>query len=538
MPTIARYEVQIDNALAAHDIIAAAQLAVQALTFGLKSPLILNLAAWQREEARDFEGARAILNDALLLSPNDLLLHLSIATVLRKAGAIRDSLTLLDTLEPFLADNVAFWLERAYANEADGMLDCAAADFELAHQLDLNSVVPLAGLAGVRSRQRRFGEARRHAARIHAVDQNNLAASLAIVRCDLAEGHVDQAKERLIVLLGRTEPVSLEQMTAQSLLGDAFDRMGSAPEAFAAYQVSKQTYLLLHGHQTFQQPSHTQFINRIASEIKATDDKFWLSRPQVSPPQCNPHIFLLGYPRSGNTLVETILVGIEGVKSLEERPTLFDADTRFLVKQEGIEELARLSLTDINDLRSAYWRRVEENCTELRSNAFIDMDPLKSLKLPIIGKLFPDAKILLMQRDPRDVVWSCFHTNFGFSAAATEFVTLGTTARHYAALMALIELCRSKMALNLLVVRYESLVSDFDEVTEQICQFIELPWHSGLRDFDRIAQKRAVRTASAGQVQRALYDGSGQWRRYAEYMQPVLPILKPWIEKFGYEVDR
>jgi hypothetical protein len=56
-----------------------------------------------------------------------------------------------------------------------------------------------------------------------------------------------------------------------------------------------------------------------------------------------------------------------------------------------------------------------------------------------------------------------------------------------------------------------------------------------VRGFDRTAAKRGVTTASVGQVTRGLYDGTRQWEPYFEYLEPVLPILQPWIDKFGYD---
>jgi hypothetical protein len=39
-----------------------------------------------------------------------------------------------------------------------------------------------------------------------------------------------------------------------------------------------------------------------------------------------------------------------------------------------------------------------------------------------------------------------------------------------------------------------------------------------------------VGTASVTQVRRGLYDGSGQWQPYRRYLEPVLPLLQPWID--------
>ena len=166
--------------------------------------------------------------------------------------------------------------------------------------------------------------------------------------------------------------------------------------------------------------------------------------------------------------------------------------------------------------------------------SFVDMDPLKATRLPLIARLHPQAKVLIMRRDPRDVVWSCFKTNFALTNAALDFTTLEGAALHYAAMMELIELARARLDLAFHEVRYEGLVRDFDGETQAMCAFAGLDWSEDLRRFGSTAKRRGVATASAGQVRQGLYDGSGQWRPYAEFLEPVLPILAPWIEQLGY----
>jgi hypothetical protein len=140
-----------------------------------------------------------------------------------------------------------------------------------------------------------------------------------------------------------------------------------------------------------------------------------------------------------------------------------------------------------------------------------------------------------MRRDPRDVVWSCFRTNFALSAAAMEFTTLESTARHYDVLMTLMERCFEVLPLTVHELRYDALVRDFDATTQALCDFLGLSWSPEMREFNKTAQRRGVATASAAQVRRALYDGTRQWERYKAQMEPVLPILAPWVEKFGFD---
>jgi hypothetical protein len=115
-----------------------------------------------------------------------------------------------------------------------------------------------------------------------------------------------------------------------------------------------------------------------------------------------------------------------------------------------------------------------------------------------------------------------------------EYTTLERAARHYDALMRLTELARERLPLTLHELRYEALVSDFDSTTRALCAFTGIAWRPEIRRFDRTAKARGVSTASAGQVRKGLYVGRRQWEPFARWLEPVMPILAPWIERFGY----
>ncbi|HEY2444665.1 MAG TPA: sulfotransferase [Rhizomicrobium sp.] len=171
----------------------------------------------------------------------------------------------------------------------------------------------------------------------------------------------------------------------------------------------------------------------------------------------------------------------------------------------------------------------------LRRKIFLNKMPFNSLRLPLIGKLFPEAKVLLSIRDPRDVVLSCFRNHFDISSMTFEFLALDDCARFYAAVMELVDLYRQKLPLTLLECRYEDIVTDFDTTIARICAFSGIPQTDSMHEFARAAETIDRRNPSAAQLARGLYtSGIGQWRRYRDQLEPVLPILKNWIDRFGY----
>ena len=522
----------IETALAANDIARAAGLAEAALAAGEAHPMLLNLAAWAREEAGDLDGAAALLDRALLLAPGDPLILAAIAGTLRKRGRLADAIRTIDASLATETGNAAAWLERGLILEAGNSLGPAAASYERAAALDPGLVPALAGIAGVAARTGDAGRVRALAARALAIAPRDVTATVALARIEIEGGDAAAAAARLQPLADDPALPPGHRLLVAGLLGDALAKLHRPAAAFAAYDAANRAFLDLHARLIDPAgPTHRARVEGVIAGVAGTP----LSGPPPLPPipgEAASHVFVCGHPRSGNTLAENVLASLPGAQAIEERPTLAEAET--YLTEAGIARLAALDAAALARLRGHYWAKVAACGVTMPPNLLIDMDPLKSVQLPLIVRLFPAAKIVLMRRDPRDVVWSCFRTGFAPNAATFEFTTLDRAARHYDAVMRLTELCLARLPLQVEIVRYESLVADFDATTRALCGFIGADWTPALRRFDRTAQRRGVTTASVAQVRQGLYDGSGQWRPFADQLAPVLPLLAPWVERFGY----
>jgi hypothetical protein len=161
--------------------------------------------------------------------------------------------------------------------------------------------------------------------------------------------------------------------------------------------------------------------------------------------------------------------------------------------------------------------------------------PFYCVFLPLVAKLFPRAKIIFALRDPRDVVLSCFRRRFVMTEQIYELTTLESTAGHYDAVMSLCDLYREKLGLNFYDVRHENLVADMEGETRRLCESLGIVWNAGMARVSETAQRRPINTPSGPQLAHGLSSkGVGQWRRYGEYLAPVLPKLAPWVDRFGY----
>jgi hypothetical protein len=167
---------------------------------------------------------------------------------------------------------------------------------------------------------------------------------------------------------------------------------------------------------------------------------------------------------------------------------------------------------------------------------FVDKQPMNSLHLPVIARLFPGARILVARRDPRDVVLSCFRRRFLMNRYTYELLTLEGAARLYAAAMRILDRTGRLAPLSALTVGHEDLTQDFEGAMGQICAFLGLPWSPALASFSGRVRSKAVATPSASQLARGLNsDGVGQWRRYARQLGSIMSTLDPWVERFGYD---
>ena len=167
---------------------------------------------------------------------------------------------------------------------------------------------------------------------------------------------------------------------------------------------------------------------------------------------------------------------------------------------------------------------------------FVDKHPLNTLRLPVIARLFPDAKILFACRDPRDVVLSCFRHRFYMSAPIYELLSIEGAARYYDAVMQLMIRLTAALTLDTCLVRHEDLVTEFAREMKRICTYLGLDWVPAMGDFALRTKNRTVLTPSTAQLVRGLNtEGIGQCRRYREQLAPVLASLEPWVKRFYYD---
>ena len=254
-------------------------------------------------------------------------------------------------------------------------------------------------------------------------------------------------------------------------------------------------------------------------------------------------IFILGFPRSGTTLLEQTLSASPAIAAGDELPLINQIAAimpRLLESPiEYPEALSELWMGDKRDglaeLRDHYLHRVK-HLGVVRDGAghFTDKMPLNEVHLGLIGLLFPQAPLLHVIRHPLDIMVSAMSNIFthgGFCGT-----TLESAAKHLVLAHDLVSHYRAEMDLRYLAVRYEDVVRDQAATIQSVFKFISVPYDPAVLNFE--TNSRYARTASYAQVTEKLYDRSvGRYRHYLLHLAPAIAILEPLIARLGYTIE-
>jgi tetratricopeptide (TPR) repeat protein len=531
---------RVVQALRADQLDEAKVLALDALAQGAEHTILLNLRAMTLEDEGRYAEALKDLRRAHFLSPRDFGILNACGLCLARMDRHDEALQCYDQALALEQGFGPLWFNRAWVLERLGEKAKAAQSYAKAVEINPQNAHAWANAATLAVTRGDAGAAIAMAQKALALEPDNITALLAIAAAHM--GEPAEAERRLRAVIAAPVLGPFDRALAFGQLGDALDAQGRSAEAFDAYA---------HGNALFQEESRARF--EAPGKATVPDTQAWLiDWAEALPPGAwagapeggrglageTGHVFLLGFPRSGTTLMESALGAHPEVASLEERATMGAAIRAFLDRPQDLTRLGRLSRWELQPFRADYWNLVRSFGVEPRGRVFIDKHPFNVPMLPVIARLFPGAKVIFARRDPRDVVLSCFRRRFNINASTYEFLDLRRTAAYYDRTMRLAALFREKTPYPEHVLSYERLVADFSGEMGAVCDFIGIDLRPQMLDFAGRARRGDVASASSAQIARGLYaDGAGQWRRYREQLEPVMDLLAPWVEKFGYPID-
>jgi tetratricopeptide (TPR) repeat protein len=485
----------------------------------------------------DLAEAETHARNAVRIAPRDPQSHNLMAMIMTEANRpqigefhYRKVIELLDRPSPIVLANLAWNLKN------QGKMDEARRLYTESVRLDPRIVQTLLGWARLEETDRDFAR----------------AAALLDDAERLSPGDRSVLLSRA-VLLGRTRAYDdalavLDTLHADRALGPAewtekgrlLDRLERYDEAFAAFAEGKRVLREISG-QSYRDEEAAQLAARLKGFFTAERLSI-VPRAKPASSGAQP-IFIVGFPRSGTTMVEQTLSAHPRISAGDELPTINDITLlmpRMLNSPLAYPEaLADLWMGDqheaLDNLRDYYLQRARQLGAIGKGAArFTDKMPLNEMHLGLIALLFPQAPIVHVLRHPLDVVLSVFsnHLTHGYYCA----YALESAAQHYVLIMDLVEHYRGQMTLRYLPIRYEDIVDEQEPNIRKLLDFVGEPFDRRCLRFDQ--NRRYARTASYAQVAEKLYDRSRyRYRHYLKELAPVLPILEPAIRRLGYTID-
>lgn len=244
-------------------------------------------------------------------------------------------------------------------------------------------------------------------------------------------------------------------------------------------------------------------------------------------------VFIVGMPRSGTTLVETILSRHREVFAAGELPMMGSINTQmrhFAKTRLNFSGTANgfLPLMPHDHFAAAAQtclKMVDDRANGQKFKRFTDKMPSNAFQIGLISMMFPKARVIHVMRHPLDTCISCFFQRFRVGHPYSYRLDwLGAYYRFYAQTMAH---WRKVMPLPMLEVRYEDLVSNPEEYSRKLVDFVGVEWDEAClnpQDADR-----SVMTASRWQVRQPIYKSSlNRWKRYEPFIQPLVEGLGGW----------
>lgn len=479
-------------------------------------------------EAGRLEESLAAFDRAARLTPDDPAGLVELSKALNRLGLAREALVPLAAASRLAPGDAAIQVEIGLSHVGIDALPEAEAAYRRAISLQPEFAPAYVQLAFLLESSNRSDElaALVEEARSAGVEDKELTFVRALD--SRRRGRFEEALE-----LADAAPASTEPHRRLQLIGEVRDRLGDADGAFAAFA---EMNLVLAAKPDDPRAAARRYRGELEALIALASDRWsggWPMAKNAAVTRPAP-VFLVGFPRSGTTLLDTILMGHPNVTVVEEQPLLQPV----LEALGGMDRLAELKAGEIQKLRTLYFNALDRHAPPVPDRLVIDKMPLDMVLAGLIHRLFPDARFIFVERHPVDVVLSCFITNFRLNEAMANFLDLEDSAHFYDLAMTHWQQCVSLFPLEVRPLRYEHMVADLEGTVRPLLDWLGLRWNPSMLDHRQAARERGyVSSASYAQVTEPIYGrAAGRWVRYRRHVEPVLPLLEPWVERLGYSL--
>lgn len=329
----------------------------------------------------------------------------------------------------------------------------------------------------------------------------------------------DLSLKTLLSLIKSKQAISLNKIDyAYFALGKCHDDMGEYSNAFEYFSLGCQVKRRrIH----FAIGEELAFTDRLIQSFsqQTIDSLQSFANPSRLP------LFIVGMPRSGTSLVEQILSSHSQVHGAGELNYLLQLMHQPIKHQQSIfhfpENLQYLSPHLAHSITTQYLSYLQRFFPQAKR--ITDKMPHNFMAIGLIHALFPNAKIIHVNRNPMDTCLSCYTKLF--TQGQLYSYDLRELGQYYQCYERIMEHWRHLLPANSwLDIRYETMVTHFDEEAKRLIDFCELPWEPACLRFYQ--SKRQVRTASFAQVRQPVYSSSvDRWRQYEQELAPLIQVL-------------
>ncbi len=291
------------------------------------------------------------------------------------------------------------------------------------------------------------------------------------------------------------------------ILGKCYDHLGVYEKAYYNFKTNNNLVDRYFG-KNIDQNIFIKYVNQRIEFFENFKVDQW--EKNIEKKDLKEPIFLIGFPRSGTTLLDTILRTNQSVEIIEEKPII----KNFLIKLEkktnnDLNELKYLDQKYINKMQNFYFQERKKFTKNTKAKIIIDKMPLNIIHIGEILRFFPNAKFVFALRNPYDSVLSCFMQHFTLNPAMKNFLNLESSAALYDLVMKLWKIYKKIFPVNFHYIKYEDVTLDFNNTTKKIYEYLNLDWTEETNNFYLTARKRLdIATPSYNQITSPIYSKS------------------------------
>src|ERR1700733_11061119 len=455
-----------------------------------------------------YEEAERCFRQAMALKPNFSDPHANLGVLLRQKSYLAESEAFLRRALKLRPNDLDTRVNLGLTLLFLGRMRDAAACFAKVLKSAPRHVFALFGMGRIATLEGRFEEDETTFRRIIEIDpkMTNAWAAVPLTR-KMTDADGEWLKRAEGIAVSSIHP--MEEANLRFSMGKYCDDVNDFAQAFRHFKRANE--LLKSGTEDYDRKGRSQFID----DLIRVYSREAISNIGVAGSSSPKPVFVVGMPRSGTSLAEQIIASHPAAHGAGE----LDFWVAQIAKGAGQVIIGEASRPKV----AADYLRLLEGFSETASR-IVDKAPVNSDFLGVIYSVFPNARVIYMQRDPIDTCLSCYFQQFLMGMNFT--MDLSDLVHYYREHQRIMAHWRTVLPPGFILdVPYEVLVDDPETWSRKMLDFIGLEWDERVLEFH--TTQRQGPTASAWQVRQKIYRSSvARWQNYEKFIGPLKALGK------------